>query len=340
MKPCVSVIVPVYNVEKYLRKCLDSLVAQTLENIEIIAVNDASPDGSLAILREYEKKYPGKIVVIDSPDNRRTGGARNLALPIAKSEYIGFVDSDDWVAPDMFRLLYERAAATDSDITQILHYRCPKEDEHIPDFGWLYHEKKELDNKVMSDHDREILLLSGGGGIWSKLYKRSLILDNKLFFPEHLGYDDNFWDPLCKMYAMKYSLVEKHTYFYRDNPVSVVTTRNAMHHFDRLTIERMKLEECKKRGLFDRYYDVLEIVFVKLFYYNTILTIFTRFDKPDMKRIQEIRDELYRTFPKFRHNPYWNTIFKPKDRFIMRLLDISPALVYSLRKLKRRFQTA
>ncbi len=316
MKPCVSVIVPVYNVEKYLRKCLDSLVTQTLENIEIITVNDASPDGSLAILYEYEEKYPNKIVVINSPDNRRTGGARNLALPIAKADYIGFVDSDDWVSSDMFKLLYERAVETDSDITQILHFRCPSESQCIPDYGWLHQEKKKLDGKVLTDHDREILLLAGGGGIWSKLYKKSLILDNNIFFPEHLGYDDNYWDPFCKMFCKKYSLIEQPTYYYRDNPVSVVTTRNAAHHFDRLTIERMKIEEYKKRGLFDKYHNAIEISFARLFYFNTASTIFSRFDQPDFKRIRKIRDELYTAFPNFRSNPYWRVVFSRKERMI------------------------
>lgn len=92
--PAVSIIVPCYNVEKYLPRCIESLVNQTLEDIEIILVNDASPDNSIKIMKEYELKYPNKIKIIDSQINLRQGGARNLGIDIATGEFIGFVDSD------------------------------------------------------------------------------------------------------------------------------------------------------------------------------------------------------------------------------------------------------
>ncbi|WP_294594847.1 glycosyltransferase family 2 protein, partial [uncultured Rikenella sp.] len=92
----VSVIVPCYNAEQFLTRCLDSLVNQTLEGIEIICVNDASPDNGIAILRDYETRYPN-VVVIDLKENVRQGGARNRGIEIARGEYIGFVDADDWV---------------------------------------------------------------------------------------------------------------------------------------------------------------------------------------------------------------------------------------------------
>ena len=96
----VSVIVPVYNVEKYLNRCVESLLNQTYKNIEIILVNDASPDNSIAIMKEYEKKYPDIIKCIYLTKNVRQGGARNRGLKIAKGKFICFVDSDDWVDSD------------------------------------------------------------------------------------------------------------------------------------------------------------------------------------------------------------------------------------------------
>ncbi|MFK4437428.1 glycosyltransferase [Paenibacillus sp. RC21] len=101
----VSVIVPVYNVEKYLRKCLESLVSQTLESIEIIVVNDGSTDQSSGIIKEFEVAYPGKIVSLTKP-NGGLGDTRNYGLKFAKGEYIGFVDSDDWVDRKMFEAMY------------------------------------------------------------------------------------------------------------------------------------------------------------------------------------------------------------------------------------------
>ena len=103
----VSIVVPVYNVEQYLRECLDSLINQTLEDIEIICVNDGSTDGSLSILREYESN-DSRVKVIDKP-NAGYGQTMNVGMDVASGEYVGFVDSDDCVATDMYERLYQIA---------------------------------------------------------------------------------------------------------------------------------------------------------------------------------------------------------------------------------------
>ena len=111
----VSVIIPVYNASKYLRQCLDSIISQTLQEIEIICVDDGSTDNSLEILNEYQK-LDNRIKVL-TQKHKRQGVARNYGMSIAAGEYIGFVDSDDWCEPDMYEKLYQRAKETDSDIT-------------------------------------------------------------------------------------------------------------------------------------------------------------------------------------------------------------------------------
>ena len=110
-----SVIIPIYNVEQYLRKCLDSVCNQTLEDIEIICINDCSPDNSLEILKEYQKN-DNRIKIIDFKENRGVAAARNEAIKIAKGEYIGFVDSDDWIDLDFYEKLYKKASYTSSQI--------------------------------------------------------------------------------------------------------------------------------------------------------------------------------------------------------------------------------
>ena len=113
-----SVIVPVYNMASgdKLSWCLDSLVNQTVRDYEIIAVDDCSTDDSLKILREYERKFPDKVRVIASPENRRQGGAKNLGLSQAAGEWIGFIDSDDWVTPDYYEKLLARGEETGADM--------------------------------------------------------------------------------------------------------------------------------------------------------------------------------------------------------------------------------
>ena len=113
-----SVIVPVYNMAKdgNLEYSINALVKQTLKSMEIIAVDDASTDNSLEILRKFEKEYPGRVKVIASPENRRQGGAKNLGLRAAKGQYIGFMDSDDWVVEDLYERMVALAKSSGADV--------------------------------------------------------------------------------------------------------------------------------------------------------------------------------------------------------------------------------
>ena len=104
--PLLSVVIPVYNVERFLQPCIDSLMNQTLTRVEYIFINDASTDNCLQILNDNAVKHSDKMKVINSPENRCQGGARNLGIKAARGKYIGFVDSDDVVLPDMFEKLY------------------------------------------------------------------------------------------------------------------------------------------------------------------------------------------------------------------------------------------
>jgi len=114
--PKVSVIIPVYNAEKFLHKCLDSLIAQTYQDFELICINDCSPDNSLSILREYEEKYPNQIVVIDNEKNIGQGLSRKKAIDICKGEYIAFIDSDDYVALDYLETYVREMESHDCDV--------------------------------------------------------------------------------------------------------------------------------------------------------------------------------------------------------------------------------
>ena len=111
----ISIIIPVYNAEKYLRKCLDSVIHQTFSDIEIICVNDCSQDNSLSILREYEKK-DARVKVINCVQNNRQAVARNIGLEMAMGKYIAFVDDDDWIDGDRYERLYRVAEEEKADV--------------------------------------------------------------------------------------------------------------------------------------------------------------------------------------------------------------------------------
>lgn len=127
----VSIIVPVYKVEKYLRRSMDSLVNQTLEEIEIICINDGSPDNCLEILKEYKEKFSNKNIVIIDKKNEGVWKGRFDGIKAAKGEYIGFTDSDDYVTLDYAEKLYNAAKSSQADISVCGFYRVDVETEHI-----------------------------------------------------------------------------------------------------------------------------------------------------------------------------------------------------------------
>ena len=184
----VSIIVPVYNVEKYLRKCLDSLVNQTLKDIEIICINDGSTDDSLNILQEYAREHHN-VVVIDQ-ENQGVSIARNNGINKAQGDYIGFVDPDDWVEPDMFKILYEKAVKTGVDIVECDYRMVFENSTKIKNrtlFGSL-HTWKKFPIACGKIFDWKYVKTQVFNGlrcmVWNRLYKRSLIFDNNLTFPD------------------------------------------------------------------------------------------------------------------------------------------------------------
>ena len=167
----ISVIVPVYNVQKYLRKCLNSLVKQTFKDIEIIAVNDGSTDDSEEILKEYAEKYDNF-----SYYNKENGGlsdARNFGLKHANGRYVAFVDSDDYVDRTMYEKMYNKALENNYDYVE-----C--------DFYWVYQNKNRLDRGIRYKNKNEMLLY-GRVVAWNKLIKKDVITE---LFPKGLYFED------------------------------------------------------------------------------------------------------------------------------------------------------
>lgn len=163
-----SIIVPCYKVEKYLPKCLDSLMNQTLGNIEAICINDGSPDRCIDILRDYEQKYPGKIVVIDKP-NEGVWKGRWDGIALARGEYIGFLDSDDYVRPDFAESLYCAAKDADADIA-------------VCGFDRIDLETGKLYSREMAGHRASFVidedpgrLVELNGAPWNKCFRASVL---------------------------------------------------------------------------------------------------------------------------------------------------------------------
>jgi FkbM family methyltransferase len=218
-RPLVSVIVAVYKVDRYLAQCLDSLVNQTLKDIEIIAVDDASPDGSAAILKEYQARYPN-LRVIRCEQNRGLATVRNIGMSAACGEYVAFTDGDDWADVRMCEALYERARRDDADVL-VADARVFYDDSKTfaPFFdrsvrGVLDPRLRQVPFSLA--RDARVLLLEPVA--WPKLYKRSFLQAEGIRFEDGMSsYEDicfHFW-VLVK--ASRIALTDDAYIFYRQN---------------------------------------------------------------------------------------------------------------------------
>lgn len=212
--PLVSIIVPIYNNEKYLRKCFESLINQTLKDIEIILVNDGSNDNSLLICHEFEK-IDTRIKVIDKP-NGGVSSARNAGLKLACGEYVGFVDSDDWIERDMYEKMYSAAEKHEADAVVVSFKLNIDRKEHQKKVRLLEgsHKASKLLDIHIEDGSLKGMLMSSNCNI---IYRSEIINRNNLFFDEELKInEDGIFNLKFLMKARTvFSLPNDYVYHYR-----------------------------------------------------------------------------------------------------------------------------
>ena len=217
-----SVIIPVYNAEKYLRECVDSILAQTMEDLEVILVNDGSPDNSAAIMAEYAAKYPQKVRTI-ALENGGQGRARNFGIDIAQGDFLSFIDSDDYIAPDMYALMLAAAEENGADVVV-----CDMEKRF--DDG-----RREYVHAALQSAP-----LASAGSSSNKIFRRSAVGDIR--FPVGLWYEDFEFSAKLLMLSRKTVFVRKPLYIYRCGQTSTMNNDNARKNLDILAImEDIKL---------------------------------------------------------------------------------------------------
>lgn len=225
--PKVSVIIPVYNVENYLRECLDSVINQSLKDIEIICVDDGSTDSSLKILKEYAAK-DRRITVITQP-NTNAGVARNAGLTVAKGEYIGFVDSDDYLSPDMYEKLYTKAAPKGLDIS-VCQYRAFDSESRETVRVWgismgLLKQYSIDDDNVLHVRPGDPIFQLSNAAPWNKIYKREHLVKYALYFQAIMSANDVAFTHSAFSCAQTIGLVCEELYHYRSNTINSLTIK-------------------------------------------------------------------------------------------------------------------
>lgn len=287
-RPKVSIILPVYNVAPYLKQSLDSIISQTLTDIEIICVDDGSTDESGKILDEYKEK-DARIKVIHKK-NAGTGAARNDGLKIATGECIGFVDPDDWILPNMYERLYN--ILQDKELDIVMFTPDVFNDQTQKHEGFLYFQDsnfpKILDDKIFNKDD--ISPFSYPMCVWNKLYRKKLFDENNIDFAEGLDFEDHKVIFKSLFTAKRIYFIREKLYVYRHSRKGSILSDNDTRMFDHIKIYDIVENILKETGNWEKFHlDFLRYKVHNILYYYTMI-------KPQYK------DEYYKKMAKSLQN--------------------------------------
>ncbi len=303
--PKLSIIIPFNNVEQYIEKCLTSVCSQTLDDIEIICVNDASTDGSRKIVEEFINK-DGRIKLIDLDTRKGQGYARNRAIEIAQGEYIGFVDSDDWVESDMFLELYNKAKENNNDITicQAREYDDINDKYILSDYYSLSILEK-MSDRVFSALETKDELLDINVVLWNKIYKKEYLDKIGEKFPEGFIYEDLPFFFGTYLPANRIQIVWKNFYIYRVNRKNSTMQQFNKKILDRLAMVSLTYEKMKK---FDFLNDIQDKI--KGWIINDLFHRYTMLKESYQKEYFFEMKKIFKSLDiQDLENPYWKTVY-------------------------------
>ena len=296
----VSVIVPVYNVERYIRKCLESLVNQTLYDMEIIVVNDGSTDLSKNIIEEYTSQYSN--VKYYKKENGGLSDARNYGMKYATGEYIAFLDADDYIDAKTYEIMYEKAQKENSDIVE-----C--------NFYWVYGKRKKKD--IGEKYDGKTEMMEKARVVaWNKLYRRELIENLQIEFPKGLQYEDVEFFYKLVPYIEKVSFVKEPLIYYIQRKESLSNFQNEKTR-DIFTVLENVILFYKSKNLYEKYKEELEYTYTRLLLCSSFKRI-TKIKK-ESTRIELLNEtwvKLNTMFPNWKENQILNTNLNSKKRYM------------------------
>lgn len=291
-----SIIIPVYNVEKYIDRCMYTVMHQTFSDYEVIVVNDETPDNSMQIVQRYVDEFPGKIQVIHQK-NTRQGGARNNGVSKATGEYLIFVDSDDYVALDMLEKVDMRLRSTSCDILAFRYVRVTEQGDIIS----TVIEDGIVEGFYNPTLDTKVVLLPTGPVC--KAFRRTFYLKTEILFPEKILYEDSI-TRLFYALASSIYVCDDILYFYVQSPNSSIRQNVSEKMLDILTMTDFVIEEFRKRELYDHFREPLECALI-----YGILYILDRINNsnPNHPIQRQFAEYLKSRFQGYRENPYIGT---------------------------------
>ncbi len=314
MNKKISIIIPVHNAQEYLPKCLDSIINQTLKEIEIVCVNDSSTDNTGAILDNYQQK-DSRIKIINT-DCRCSGGTRNRGLEAANGEYIGFVDADDWVDKDYFEKLYNTAKENSCDIaaTSSVVLIENGEEKSIKYVG-----ATPADNPVNTLEKKKKCIIATGI-CWNKIYRKDFLEKNNIHFIEiPTAAEDNYFSALAAIFANQIIFINNSTYYYNFVSTSQTKSLKIEKDFSITDIYKQILDVIDNKNLDSQWKDVIlqrAAADIKLYY--------SEMDKATQKKFLK---HLKKTFPEvlksvIPKNSILKKIFSMTNRDIHKVITI------------------
>lgn len=311
MNKCkLSIIVPVYGVEKYIDKCLNSLVKQSLKEIEIIVVNDGTKDNSQKIIDKYVKKYPDKIKSYIK-ENGGQGSARNYGLKKAAGEYIGYVDSDDFVEKDMYKKLYNKAKENNYDIVVCGNYNVSEDYQNKNIDAFINNYNTDLEN-----------IFFGKMAVWNKIYKRDILIKNKLEFKEKVWYEDLAFTLKAIMNSNTFAFIDEPLYDYLIREGSTMNNSNVQRNLEILDAFNDILSYIQHNKK-EEYFSKIEFLAIDHIYISAIVRVLKAEadDKVKRETINKLLDYMNKKFPNYKNNKYINTLSKNR-KIIYKLINI------------------
>lgn len=306
----VSIIVPVYGVEKYIDKCLDSLVKQSLKEIEIIVVNDGTKDNSQKIIDKYVKKYPDKIKSYIK-ENGGQGSARNYGLKKAMGEYIGYVDSDDFVEKDMYKKLYNKAKDDNYDIVVCGNYNVSED-----------YQNKNIDTFINNYNTDLENIFFGKMAVWNKIYKRDVLIKNKLEFKEKVWYEDLAFTIKAIINSNTFAFINEPLYDYLIREGSTMNNSNVARNLEILDAFDDILNYIKHNKK-EEHLEKIEFLAIDHIYISAIVRVLKADTDNKIKKetINKLIDYMNKNFPNYKNNEYINTLSRNR-KIIYKLINL------------------
>ncbi len=320
--PKISVILPIYNVEKYLSQCLDSIVNQTLKDFECICVNDGSTDNSLSILQEYANK-DSRIKII-SQENKGVSAARNAGLKSTCCPYITFVDPDDWLQNNYLERLFNVAKETNSDIVECNYNIYYKSYDKTVKYA-----RKDIIKSKKEDNVTYVFRKYYGKVVWNRIYKTELLTQNNILFYEGMTGEDTPFSILSYLYSKKNCFIHEELYFYRANRENSINTNRSKLYKDLFYNVFSLIVELKNRGIWS---DILITYYINNCYWD-FSSIFKKQVYSDKEKLVEFLKEIML----YIYNNTKSIKNKFKAKFLLIILKIFKIKSYYIIRILKNF---